>query len=298
MEYDKIITEEINPDTKNIDSVSTIEMVEMINKEDKKVAYAVEKELPRIAEAIDVIADKLSKGGRLIYIGAGTSGRLGILDASECPPTFGVSKELVQGLIAGGHKAIFEAVEGAEDNKDLAAEDLKNINFNEKDVIVGIAASGRTPYTIGGIEYGNNVGAYTISVTNNPNSSMAKIANLSIAPLVGPEVISGSTRLKAGISQKMVLNMLTTGSMIKLGKVYENLMVDVVPQNSKLIERSKKLVSLATGVSIDKATEYLEKTEYNVKLAILIIKTGLSIEDGGELLKENRGYLRKAIKES
>lgn len=298
MEYDKIITEEINPDTKNIDSVSTIEMVEMINKEDKKVAYAVEKELPRIAEAIDVIADKLSKGGRLIYIGAGTSGRLGILDASECPPTFGVSKELVQGLIAGGHKAIFEAVEGAEDNKDLAAEDLKNINFNEKDVIVGIAASGRTPYTIGGIEYGNNVGAYTISVTNNPNSSMAKIANLSIAPLVGPEVISGSTRLKAGTSQKMVLNMLTTGSMIKLGKVYENLMVDVVPQNSKLIERSKKLVSLATGVSIDKATEYLEKTEYNVKLAILIIKTGLSIEDGGELLKENRGYLRKAIKES
>ncbi len=298
MEYNKIITEEINQDTKNIDNVSTIEMVEMINAEDKKVAYAVEKELPVIAKAIDVISDKLSKGGRLIYIGAGTSGRLGILDASECPPTFGVSKDLVQGLIAGGHKAIFEAVEGAEDNKELASEDLKNIEFNSKDVIVGIAASGRTPYTIGGLEYGNSIGAYTISITNNPNSKLSKVANLSIAPIVGPEVISGSTRLKSGTSQKMVLNMLTTGSMIKLGKVYENLMVDVVAQNLKLIERSKKLVSLATGVSNTIATEYLEKTEYNVKLAILLIKTGLSVEEGRELLEKNQGYLRKAIEES
>ncbi|HLR35591.1 MAG TPA: N-acetylmuramic acid 6-phosphate etherase [Tissierellales bacterium] len=298
MEYNKIITEEINPDTKNIDNVSTIEMVEIINAEDKKVAYAVEKELPAIAKAIDIISNKLSKGGRLIYIGAGTSGRLGILDASECPPTFGVSKDLVQGLIAGGHKAIFEAVEGAEDNKELASEDLKNMDFSSKDVIVGIAASGRTPYTIGGLEYGNSIGAYTISITNNPNSKMSKIANLSIAPIVGPEVISGSTRLKSGTSQKMVLNMLTTGSMIKLGKVYENLMVDVVAQNLKLIERSKKLVSLATGVSNTIATEYLEKTEYNVKLAILLIKTGLSVEEGRVLLEKNQGYLRRAIEES
>src|SRR5699024_3440313 len=294
MEYNKIITEEINPDTKNIDNVSTIEMVEIINAEDKKVAYAVEKELPAIAKAIVIISNKLSKGGILIYFGAGTSGRLRILDASECQTTFGVSKDLVQGLIAGGHKAIFEAVEGDEDNKELASEDLKNMDFSSKDVIVGIAASGRTPYTIGGLEYGNSIGAYTISITNNPNSKMSKIANLSIAPIVGPEVISGSTRLKSGTSQKMVLNMLTTGSMIKLGKVYENLMVDVVAQNLKLIERSKKLVSLATGVSNTIATEYLEKTEYNVKLAILLIKTGLSVEEGRVLLEKNQGYLRRA----
>lgn len=298
MECNKIITEEINPNTKNIDSVPTIEMVKMINDEDKKVAYAVEKELPAIAKAIDVISDKLSKGGRLIYIGAGTSGRLGILDASECPPTFGVSSNLVQGLIAGGKKAVFKAVEGAEDNKELAAEDLKKIKFNKKDVIVGIAASGRTPYTIGGLEYGNTIGSYTISLTNNPKSTMSKISNLSIAPVVGPEVISGSTRLKSGTSQKMVLNMLTTGSMIKLGKVYKNLMVDVVAQNLKLVERAHKLVSLATGVSNSVAIKYLEKTEYNVKLAILLIKTGLSLEEGKKVLEKNQGYLRKAIEES
>lgn len=298
MECNKIITEEINPNTKNIDNVPTIEMVKMINNEDKKVAYAVEKELPAIAKAIDVISDKLSKGGRLIYIGAGTSGRLGILDASECPPTFGVSSDLVQGLIAGGKRAVFKAVEGAEDNKELAAEDLKKIKFNKKDVIVGIAASGRTPYTIGGLEYGNTIGAYTISLTNNPKSMMSKISNLSIAPVVGPEVISGSTRLKAGTSQKMVLNMLTTGSMIKLGKVYKNLMVDLVAQNLKLVERAQKLVSLATGVSNSVAIKYLEKTEYNVKLAILLIKTGLSLEEGKKVLEKNQGYLRKAIEES
>lgn len=298
MECNKIITEEINPNTKNIDSVPTIEMVKMINDEDKKVAYAVEKELPVIAKAIDVISDKLSRGGRLIYIGAGTSGRLGILDASECPPTFGVSSNLVQGLIAGGKKAVFKAVEGAEDNKELAAEDLKKIKFNKKDVIVGIAASGRTPYTIGGLEYGNTIGSYTISLTNNPKSKMSKISNLSIAPVVGPEVISGSTRLKSGTSQKMVLNMLTTGSMIKLGKVYKNLMVDVVAQNLKLVERAHKLVSLATGVSNSVAIKYLEKTEYNVKLAILLIKTGLSLEEGKKVLEKNQGYLRKAIEES
>lgn len=298
MECNKIITEEINPNTKNIDSVPTIEMVKMINDEDKKVAYAVEKELPAIAKAIDVISDKLSRGGRLIYIGAGTSGRLGILDASECPPTFGVSSDLVQGLIAGGKRAVFKAVEGAEDNKELAAEDLKKIKFNKKDVIVGIAASGRTPYTIGGLEYGNTIGAYTISLTNNPKSMMSKISNLSIAPVVGPEVISGSTRLKAGTSQKMVLNMLTTGSMIKLGKVYKNLMVDLVAQNLKLVERAQKLVSLATGVSNSVAIKYLEKTEYNVKLAILLIKTGLSLEEGKKVLEKNQGYLRKAIEES
>lgn len=295
MEYNKIITEKINPNTKNIDDVPTIEMVKMINDEDKKVAYAVEKELPSIAKAIDIISDRLSKGGRLIYVGAGTSGRIGILDASECPPTYGVSYDLVQGFIAGGKEAILKAVEGAEDNKELASKDLKGIDLNPKDVVVGIAASGRTPYTIGGVEYGNSIGAYTISVTNNPESELSKTAKLSISPVVGPEVISGSTRMKAGTSQKMVLNMLTTGTMVKLGKVYGNLMVDLVAQNLKLVERAKRLVSLATGISTDEAEKYLKDTGYDVKLAILLVETGLGLEEGKKRLEEAKGYLRKAI---
>ncbi|WP_416198244.1 N-acetylmuramic acid 6-phosphate etherase [Sporanaerobacter sp.] len=205
---------------------------------------------------------------------------------------------MVQGLIAGGNKAIFEAVEGAEDNKDYAIRDLKEINFSSKDVLVGLAASGRTPYTIGALEYANELGSFTIAVTCNPNSILSNTAKLSINPIVGPEVISGSTRLKAGTAQKMVLNMLSTGTMVKLGKVYENLMVDLKAQNQKLVERTKKIVCQATGVSKEKASQVLEETDYDVKLAILLIKTGLNLEKGKDILKENNGYLSKAIEQA
>ena len=212
---DKLTTESRNKDTLNIDKVSTLEMVKIINNEDKKVALAVESELPQIAEAIDGIVERINRGGRLIYIGAGTSGRLGILDASECPPTYGVSEELVQGIIAGGKEAIFRAKEGAEDSKELAVEDLKNKSLSENDIVVGLAASGRTPYVIGGLEYANIIGALTISVTCNGNSEVSKVAQISIAPVVGAEVVTGSTRLKSGTAQKLVLNMLSTGTMIR-----------------------------------------------------------------------------------
>ena len=221
----KLTTESRNENTYDIDRVSTIEMVRKINNEDKKVAEAVEKELPQIAEAIDGIVERMHKGGRLIYIGAGTSGRLGILDASECPPTYGVSEELVQGVIAGGQEAIFRAKEGAEDSRELAIEDLKGRKLTENDTVVGLAASGRTPYVIDGLEYANEVGALTVAVTCNADSAVSKAAKILIAPVVGPEVVTGSTRLKSGTAQKLVLNMLSTGSMIKLGKVYGNLMI-------------------------------------------------------------------------
>ena len=279
----------------DIDKVSTLEMVKIINKEDKKVAEAVEKELPKIAEAIDGIVERIYKGGRLIYIGAGTSGRLGILDASECPPTYGTSEELVQGIIAGGRQAMFSAIEGAEDSKELAVKDLKNINITENDTIVGLAASGRTPYVIGGLEYANEIGALTISVTCNANSQVSKEAKISIAPVVGAEVITGSTRLKSGTAQKLVLNMLSTGAMIKLGKVYGNLMVDVKSTNAKLIERAKLMVCEATGVAIEEATEILNKTDFDVKLATFMILSKLNKEEARIILDKNKGYIAKAL---
>ncbi|TDT50943.1 N-acetylmuramic acid 6-phosphate etherase [Fonticella tunisiensis] len=293
---DKLVTEGRNPNTLNIDSVSTIEMVRMINEEDKKVALAVEKELENIAKAIDEISKAFEKGGRLIYVGAGTSGRLGILDASECPPTFGVDESMVQGIIAGGTEAIFRAKEGAEDNKELCVNDLKGIDFSRNDVLVGIAASGRTPYVIGGLEYAKKLGSVTIGVTCNPDSEISKIADISIAPVVGPEVITGSTRLKAGTAQKMVLNMLTTGSMIKIGKVYTNLMVDVKTSNEKLIERAKRIVTQATGVTKEEAEKILNETNYNVKLSIFMIMSGLKREEAAKILYENKGFISKALK--
>ena len=262
IDLEKLTTESRNQNTLNIDKVSTLEMVKMINDEDKKVAVAVEAELPRIAEAIDEIVIRLHKGGRLIYIGAGTSGRLGILDASECPPTYGVSEELVQGVIAGGKEAIFRAKEGAEDSKELAVTDLKNKNITENDVIVGLAASGRTPYVIGGLEYANEIGAMTISITCNADSEVSKAAKISIAPVVGAEVVTGSTRLKSGTAQKLVLNMLSTGTMIKLGKVYGNLMVDVRATNEKLVERAKRIVCEATGVTKRRSREVFRRNKF------------------------------------
>ncbi|WP_407312953.1 N-acetylmuramic acid 6-phosphate etherase [Desulfosporosinus sp. SB140] len=290
-----LTTEGTNPSTMNIDNVSTLEMISMINEEDKRVALAVEKAKESIAKAVDVIVERLANGGRLIYMGAGTSGRLGILDASECPPTFGVDHTLVQGLIAGGHTAIFKAVEGAEDNFEIGKSDLVEKELTEKDVVCGIAASGRTPYVIGGMKFAKEVGAATLCVTMNADSEMAEIADVPITVVVGPEVITGSTRMKAGTAQKLVLNMLSTGTMIKLGKVYGNLMVDVKTSNAKLVARAKRIIMLATGISEEEAGKYLEKTNNDVKLSIFMVKTGLAQDSARKILEEHRGYIKKAI---
>lgn len=298
LDLDRLATEQRNPNTWQIDNVSTLEMVKLINAEDQKVALAVAEVLPEIATAIDRIAEQFQQGGRLIYIGAGTSGRLGILDASECPPTYGADPNLVIGLIAGGDIAIRKAVEGAEDSREQCVADLKMINFNSKDVLVGLAASGRTPYVMGGLTYAKQLGAYTIAIACTKPSEIGSIAEIAIEPLPGPEVITGSTRMKAGTAQKLILNMLTTGAMIKIGKVYSNLMVDVRASNQKLIERAKRIVCDATTIDRDQAEELLKQTNYDVKLAILIAKTGLDNAQAFQILQEAEGYLQKAIDQS
>ncbi len=239
--FAELTTERINPATAHIDTCTTLEMVKLINDEDKKIAIAVERVLPEIARAVDAIAEKFSRGGRLFYIGAGTSGRLGILDASECPPTFGVSPDMVQGLIAGGEGALIRAVEGAEDNRTLAAHDLTEKHFSAKDILVGITASGRTPYVLGGIEFAKNLGATTVGVSCTENSALAKVVDIAITPVTGPEALTGSTRMKAGTATKMVLNMLTTAAMIKIGKVRGNLMICVQATNDKLRDRVRRI---------------------------------------------------------
>lgn len=291
----KLVTEGRNPDTMDIDKLDTLGIITLINEEDKKVAFAVENSKPDIARAVDIITDRLSRGGRLIYTGAGTSGRLGIVDASECPPTFGVDYELVQGVIAGGYGAIFKAVEGAEDSADLGKKDLIERNLAPLDVVCGIAASGRTPYVIGAMKYAKQIGAAVICVTMNPESEMARIADCPISVVVGPEAIMGSTRMKAGTAQKMVLNMLTTATMIKLGKVYSNLMVDVKATNEKLVARAKRIVMLATDCDESTASGILEETGYDVKLGIFMIKTGLEKQYAKNMLEQCNGYIQKAI---
>ena len=291
-----LVTETRNPNTFDIDNVSTLQMVKIMNNEDARVHEAISTELDSIAMAIDVIHNALINGGRLIYVGAGTSGRLGVLDASECMPTYGISADLIQGIMAGGKDAMFKAKEGAEDDADLCVEDLKNISFTEKDVLCGLTASGRTPYVIGGVNYAKSLGAKTISVTCNPESELSKISDISIAPVVGPEVVTGSTRMKAGSAQKMVLNMLSTGAMIKFGKVYGNLMVDVQTTNKKLEERARKIVIEATGCSRDRAIELLDKTSNNVKLAIFMEMSELPLEDAKNMLDDCKGHIRNALK--
>ena len=297
IQLNKLTTERRNPNTSHIDELSTLDMVTAINREDKQVPLAVEKVLPQIAQAIDLITDKLKNGGRLFYIGAGTSGRLGILDAVECPPTYGTDPALVQGLIAGGTPAIFRAQEGAEDNPDLACSDLASAGFTQADILVGIAASGRTPYVIGGIEYAKKQQAATIALSCSENSKIAKLADIAITPVTGPEAITGSTRMKAGTAQKLVLNMLSTGTMIKLGKVYGNLMVDVKTSNLKLEERARRIVMEATGCSREEAIATLTRAEGRAKLAILLQLTGCSAETGRQLLSRAEGKLGKALHE-
>lgn len=295
VELQKIATEQCNPNTVNIDTLSTLEMVKLINREDHRVAEAVSLVADKIAQAVDVIADRLGKGGRLIYCGAGTSGRLGILDAVECPPTYSTEPEMVQGLIAGGYSAIFKAVEGAEDSRELGAQDMKNIKFNSGDVLVGIAASGRTPYVLGCMEYAKAIGAATVAVTCCPGSILDCFADIGIAPAPGPEVVTGSTRMKSGTAQKMVLNMLSTGAMIKLGKVYGNLMVDVKPSNEKLIRRCVTIVCAATGCDEVTAVAALEACDYRPKIAIVMVLMCVGAEEAKELLSRADGRIAKVI---
>ena len=291
-----LITEQRNPNSMHVDSLSALEIVQLMNEEDKQVPLAIEKCLPQIAQAVECIVSAFQQGGRLVYIGAGTSGRLGVLDASECPPTFGVSPEMVKGIIAGGERALRHPIEGAEDSKAQAVVDLQTIEFSSKDVLVGIAASGRTPYVIGALEYAKSLGSVTVSIASNPNSAMANIVDIAIDTVVGPEVLTGSSRLKSGTAQKLVLNMLTTASMILMGKCYQNLMVDVQASNEKLKARAIRIVMQATDCDKALAEETLKQAEQNVKLAIMMILSGLDRAQAEALLEKHQGKLQLALK--
>lgn len=297
IDLSNLITESRNSESENIDTLSTLSMLKVINNEDKKVPFAVEATLPDIAKLVDKVAEAFHQGGRLIYCGAGTSGRLGILDASECPPTYGTPHEMVIGLIAGGHKAILQAVENAEDNQELGEQDLRQLKFDQKDVLVGIAASGRTPYVIGALNYAKSLGATTGAISCNPESPIASIADVAITPIVGAEVITGSSRMKAGTAQKLVLNMITTGAMIKIGKIFGNLMVDVEATNAKLVERQIRIVMQATECERSVAEEALSQCHRHCKTAILMILAGVDAQQATKMLNENRGFIRKALGE-
>ena len=290
-----LITEQRNPNSMNVDSLSALEIVQLMNQEDKQVPLAIEKCLPQIAQAVECIVAAFQQGGRLVYIGAGTSGRLGVLDASECPPTFGVSPEMVKGIIAGGERALRHPIEGAEDSKAQAVADLQTIQFSSKDVLVGIAASGRTPYVIGALEYAKSLDSVTVSIASNPNSAMANIVDIAIDTVVGSEVLTGSSRLKSGTAQKLVLNMLTTASMILMGKCYQNLMVDVQASNEKLKARAIRIVMQATDCDKALAEETLKQADQNAKLAIMMILSGLDRAQAEALLEKHQGKLQLAL---
>lgn len=292
----KMSTETRNINTVNLDEMSSLEIVTVMNKEDAKVPEAIAKVLPQIAATVDFAKDAFLSGGRLIYVGAGTSGRLGVLDASECPPTFGVSPDMVVGIIAGGDTALRNAVEGAEDNYDQGIADLKALALKANDVVVGIAASGRTPYVIGALNYAKELGCHTAAISCNSNNEMSKAAEVAIEVIPGPEVLTGSTRLKSGTAQKLVLNMISTAAMVGIGKVYQNLMVDVVPSNEKLIVRAENIVMEATGVEREAAKEYIALAKGSVKTAIVMILGGYSHEEASEKLALHKGHVREAIK--
>lgn len=292
-----LLTEQRNPDTDTIDLANSFEIVSAINYEDKKVAERVEKKLPVIAEAVEMVASKIKEGGRLLYFGAGTSGRLGVLDAAECPPTFGTDPELVQGFIAGGKEAMYVAQEGAEDSENEGRGEVVALNVSDKDVVVGLAASGRTPYVHGVIKEAKERGAITALITtvSADQVDLASEVDFMIDIPVGPEVVMGSTRMKSGTAQKMVLNMLSTGAMIRLGKVYENVMVDLQLTNKKLEERAKRIVMMLTECSYERAEVVLDKADGHVKTAITMILTGLSKEDARKKLQEHDGFVRAAL---
>jgi len=295
-ELNNLSTEKRNQHSMKIDSASTAEILKIINSEDKLVPSAIEKELPYIEKAVDVIVNAIKCGGRLLYFGAGTSGRLGVLDAVECPPTFGTPDGLIEGFIAGGKDAMFKAQEGAEDLEANGAKAVDKSSVTDKDVVCGIAASRRTPYAVGAVKRGKKLGAKTIFITCNPREEFnIKEVDIAICPFVGPEVIMGSTRMKSGTAQKLVLNMLTTASMIRLGKVYENMMIDLQMTNNKLVERSKKIVMTITGLAYDEAEDYLKKAKGHVKTALVMILAKVNYEDAKKRLVESDGFVRKAI---
>ena len=293
----KLTTEKRNPGTMDLDEMTPEEIIKIMNQEDAKAVRAVSEMIPQIVKAIEKTTSSLKRGGRIIYIGAGTSGRLGILDAAECPPTFGVDPSMVVGLIAGGEKAFLKAVEGAEDNPDLACEDLKEIKAGVQDTVISIAASGRTPYCIGGLKHARKAGCSTVSISCNKNAEQSKYADVAIEVETGPEVITGSTRLKAGTAEKMILNMISTVSMIEIGKVYENLMVDVVQTNEKLHQRAENIVEQATGCSREEAIRELELSDGDAKLSIVHYLLKTDLETARQRLKEAGGHIGAAIGE-
>lgn len=295
VEINQLTTEKRNPNTMHLDQMSVGQVLELMNKEDQQVPEAIAEALGQIEAAVETIIQSLKAGGRLIYFGAGTSGRLGVLDAAECVPTFGVSPYLVVGLIAGGDKAMVEAVEGAEDSLTLAEEDFKKLNLNANDTVVGIAASGRTPYVIGGLQYAQSIGAKTVSIACNQQAKISRFAQIPIEVDCGPEVLTGSTRLKAGTAQKLILNMLSTVSMIGIGKVYQNLMVDVQATNEKLEERSKRIIMAATECSYEEAASYFEAANHKVKVAIVMILTNLDATEASQKINAANGFVNQVL---
>ena len=291
------ITEQRNPASKNLDRMTSLQIVRLMNNEDQKVAAAVARELPAIAQAVDAIFARLSSGGRLIYVGAGSSGRIAVLDASECPPTFGTPPQLVRALIAGGRKAVTGPVEGAEDRPKDAIRDLKKLKLTSADVVVGIAASGTTPYVVAAIHYANKRKALTIGVSSNRNSPLPKLAKIAIAPEVGPEVLTGSTRLKAGTAQKMVLNMLSTAAMVRLGYVYDNLMIDLGAANTKLRKRAKRILEDASAKNLSSVEHALRQSKHDLRVALVMLKNGITARQAQRKLTESGGLLRKALGE-
>ncbi|KGQ42389.1 N-acetylmuramic acid 6-phosphate etherase [Gallibacterium anatis] len=291
----QLTSEQRNSASLNLDQLSALEIVQLMNQEDQKVALAVNDQLAQIAQAVEIIVSAFQQGGRLIYQGAGTSGRLGVLDASECPPTFGVPFGQVIGLIAGGDRAIRKAVENAEDNREAGKADLMQIQLSDKDVVVGLAVSGRTPYVLGGLAYAKSLGAKTVAISCNAHSEMAEIADIAITPIVGAEVLTGSSRLKAGTAQKMVLNMLSTASMVLMGKCYQNLMVDVQATNEKLRHRAVNIVMQATECDCDTAKHYLSLADNQAKLAIMMILGNLDKDQASALLTQSQGKLGQAV---
>lgn len=296
MNLGSLVSETRNPDTLDLDNLSTLEMVTKFNQQDATVATAVSLTLPQVAAAVDAAAAALAAGGRLIYMGAGTSGRLGVLDASECPPTFGVPHGVVVGLIAGGPGALLKAVEGAEDDEQLGVSDLQALDLTANDMVVGLAASGRTPYVIGALRYARQQGCRTAAISCNPDSPIAHEAEIAISPVVGPEALTGSTRLKSGTAQKLVLNMISTGAMVKIGKVYQNLMVDMQATNIKLVDRARRMVCEATGCQPGQADAALQQVQHEVKTAILMILADISAPEAKQRLLQHRGFLRAALK--
>jgi N-acetylmuramic acid 6-phosphate etherase len=298
-----LTTEQRNPVSMDLDSRTSLEIVQIINEEDKRIALAVESQVPYIAQAVDLVVQVFHNGGRLLYFGAGTSGRLGVLDAAECPPTYGSSPEMVQGFIAGGEKAMFRAQEGAEDLEENGARDVTSANVTSRDIVCGIAASLRTPYVVGAVKHAKRLGAKTLYVTTNPRSrfeepaytDLSRAIDVAICPEVGPEVVMGSTRMKSGTAQKLVLNMITTAAMVRLGKVYENMMIDLQMTNLKLRERAKRIVMTITGLGYEDAANYLDKANYHVKTALVMIKANVSRDDAARRLERADGFVRAAI---